>query len=519
MDRSAKDRANTLEEIRRDVSDLTKRAKAIHKNRLDEFPETVTKVVNGVPTVIVGSSDLNRWTAFELLFGGDDSDERPFFNEFSGMRTDRNGNVIDGRYSVHDIVSALNALGMEGQNAKTIREAFAEWALRKRRNPLTERIAAKLPEWDGEERLAGSLMELFECHDTPLNRRMGWYFWTSLYVRCVFGGNNASIIMSLFGAQNCGKSYFTVRLVRELLNNQEALPTPLDLAGGSVQFLRTITGNSVIANIPEMVGFTSGDLNKIKAFVTNSSDTFDFKFEGSQTQNRQWIAVMDGNKYEGMQRDKTGNRRFYPVFCGQLDDEHDKPKWKAEPWQCDMITSQDRRFEEYMWNCLAESAAWIEANGLSEYNRQVGLIAAMVQEFSKGEMSRGRGAVEDSLLATYGIAALTVCRKHVWAGRKDRLGERAIEIKPVDFHQKLQAMSKRDAIPAHVDSFFASLGAEVILGTANRRVYRFAKWTSIDSFNDPETGLMASMGISEGEYIESSSDPVEDDRGERNGGF
>jgi hypothetical protein len=305
MDRSARDRERVLEEIRADIKPLVKRAKAIRRQKLDEFPETVSKVVNGIPTIIVMSSDINRWTAFELLFGGDDSPERPFFNEFSGMRTDRDGQIINAQYSVNELVKAVSELGIQGQNAKTIRESFAEWALEKKRDTLRERIAANLPEWDGEKRIENSMMELFECFDTPLNREIGWYFWTALYVRCIYGGHNAGIVLSLFGAQNCGKSYFAVRIVREILGDPAAFPTPLDLSAGTLQFLRTITGNSIIANIPEMTGFTRADLNKVKAFVTQASDTFDFKFEGSQTKARQWLTVMDGNKYAGLQRERN----------------------------------------------------------------------------------------------------------------------------------------------------------------------------------------------------------------------
>jgi hypothetical protein len=517
MDRSAKDRERILEEIRADIKPLVKRAKAIRKQKLDEFPETTSKVVNGIPTIIVLSSDINRWAAFELLFGGDESPERPFFNEFSGMRTDRDGQIINTQYSVNELVKAVSELGIQGQNAKTIRESFAEWALEKRRNPLTERITAMLPEWDGEKRIENSMMELFECFDTPLNRAIGWYFWTALYVRCVYGGHNAGIVLSLFGAQNCGKSYFAVRIVREILNDQDALPTPLDLSGGTLQFLRTITGNSIIANIPEMTGFTRADLNKVKAFVTQASDTFDFKFEGSQTQKRQWLTVMDGNKYAGMQRDDTGNRRFYPVFCGQLEEDNGTPKWKEEPYQCEMIVDPSRRFEEYMWGCLAEAHAWIEKNGLSKFNQVVGEVAAQVQEFSKSEMARGSGVVEDSLLSTYGLTALFKCQKHVWVGRKDKAGKRAVDIKPVEFHQRILAISKRDAIPSHVDSFFASLGAQVVPGAGGKKTYRFFQYETVEAFNDHTTGLLAKLSSDDGEYEVAVGTTADEDS--RGGGF
>jgi hypothetical protein len=519
--RSSDEAKRRLAEIR-EIPDLVARAKAIRQSGLNEFPEYTEKIVAGKPTTINMSSDRNRWKAFELLFGEDkDSPHRPFYNEFTGYRNDENGETINKQYSIEPLVQAMGELNLLGQNAETVRNAFAEWALSVRRDPLKERLSKLLPEWDGKNRLETSMMDLFECFDTPLNRRMGWYFWTSLYVRVMYGGHNAGIVLSLFGAQNCGKSHFGTRITREIMGDEKMFPTPLDLSGGRIDFLRTITGNSVVAAIPEMTGFTRADLNRVKAFVTNSSDTFDFKFEGSQTMLRRWIILMDGNKYEGLQRDDTGNRRFYPVFCGQLPDKNGKKTWKPAPYQCEMIVSQDRRFEEYMWLCLAEAARWIEENGVAAFDHEVGQVANEVQKFSQNEMDRGSGAVEDSMLATYGVTALLKCQKHLWRGRKENHGRFAVDIKPVEFHQRLLAISKRDAIPSHVDSFFASLGAKSVIGTGARKIYRFYDWSSVEEFEDPHKGILSKIGDAdeEGDYSDAKGEAAEDDKSSANGGF
>jgi len=409
--RTAKEGAARLEEIRSSIDDLVARARAIRQHGLNEFPEYIEKVVNGKPTIINMSTDRNRWKAFVLLFG--EAEQRPFYNEFTRMRTDGLGNEIDNQYQVVDLVEAMGELNLLGQSAETVRKALVEWALLVHRDPLKERIKEKMPEWDGVPRMETSMMDLFECFDTPLNRLFGQYFWLSLYGRAMGMGVQAEIALSLFGAQDCGKSYFTQMICEELVGEikqggtwEKAKQIPLDMGGNIKDFLRAITGQSVIANIPEMTGFGRSDLNKMKAFMAAQSDNFDFKWEGNKTLARRWIVVMDGNEYSGLQRDETGNRRFYPVFCGQVESEESngEPTWKEAPYQCPVVSrNEDGRngFRDTVWQLMAEAAHFFESGGVRAYDKVRGDTSKAVQAFSQEEMANGRGAVEDPVIKTY----------------------------------------------------------------------------------------------------------------------
>ncbi|MFP3733033.1 VapE family protein, partial [Bacillus sp. SIMBA_006] len=89
-----------------------------------------------------------------------------------------------------------------------------EWSLARSWNDLIERVQRKIPAWDGVPRLDTYLVDLFEPTDTPFVRALSRYFWQSLYMRVMQPGCVAPVVLSLFGTQNCGKSWFGTRLTR-----------------------------------------------------------------------------------------------------------------------------------------------------------------------------------------------------------------------------------------------------------------------------------------------------------------
>ena len=152
-----------------------------------------------------------------------------------------------------------------------------------------------------------------------------------------------------------------------------------------------------------MTGFNRGDLNKIKDFITRVGDQMHYKYEGHFMQLRQWVTVMDGNKYEGLQRDETGNRRLYPMFVAQLPDENGQPCWKDE------YSVNFDGFREKIWLLMAECRAWLAANGgMKGYEKFTSTVIRKVQAFSRNEMQNDRGTIRDDGLDTYLDAALSI---------------------------------------------------------------------------------------------------------------
>lgn len=389
-------REDYANEVRQDP-DIASRGKKLLQGNLVTFPDTKFIAASGSYQAL--NCDKNRIAAYEALFGA--GPDRPHINTFSGRLTDWKGEIVDDHYSMVPLLDALHNMGLRMQALDSIRKSFRDWGMMVKVNDLILAVQDRIPEWDGKSRMESKLIKLFGSFDTPLNRDFGIYFWLSLYCRIHHPGCMAPMALSIFGGQDAGKSYFSKMICRVILQDDQASSVQLDMGADKISFLRDITGQSIVANIGEMTGFGRADLNEIKQFMTSTADGMHQKFEGHYQQQRQWIAVMDGNEYKGLQRDETGNRRFYPMFAGQLPDKDGQPHWNID------YRSDFTGFAEDVWQIMAECKKWMDENGgLEGYHKLVDVTSQKVKEFSRGEMERGRGVVADQALDTYLVPAL-----------------------------------------------------------------------------------------------------------------
>ncbi|QBQ72408.1 primase superfamily helicase [Serratia phage MTx] len=397
-------------------SDLVERAKKIALLEGFNFPHIKPgnpKDPTDIGGKAIASSDVNRLHAFDILFAqGSGRVPYPHIDEFSGRMVDHHGRPFGkSDLRVREIIEALDAAGLTNPTAKAVTDSYRDWAREHSGNSLLDYFERSIKEWDGESRLE-CLVELFGCEDNPLNRQVSKYFWLSLYNRIVNPGANVPISLALIGGQDAGKSFFSIQLCWYLMGNRHAAPVPLDFAERNYgNFLRKITGKSIIANVGEMVGFKKADINRIKDFVTQATDEFDFKFEDSITKPRQWITIMDGNSYDGLQRDDTGNRRFYPMFVGQVPDENGQPTWLGKPETSvhhEQFSVDYTGFEEKIWLIMGECRAWMKEHGANGYATMLKQTSNAVSKFSIDEMERARGVIKDEGLEDY-LKAILVC--------------------------------------------------------------------------------------------------------------
>jgi hypothetical protein len=191
-------------------------------------------------------------------------------------------------------------------------------------------------------------------------------------------------------------------------------PVQLDLSVNNYNnFLRDITGASIIANVGEKIGLKRSEMDRVKEFVAKGADDLNFKWEGSIQKQRQWIIVMDGNSYEGIQRDETGNRRFYPMFVGQESDKEGQPSWQQD-YKADF-----KNFENSLWQIMAECRAWMKENDFSGYIKVVDAVSEHVLKFSAKEQKELRGTIRDSFIENNLQEILLGCKwKNITKGGK-----------------------------------------------------------------------------------------------------
>ncbi|QEG09457.1 putative DNA primase [Erwinia phage vB_EamM_TropicalSun] len=399
-----------------DETDIIQRAKKIALLEGFNFPHIKPgnpKDPTDIGGKAIAASDVNRWHAFDVLFAnGSGRVPYPHIDEFSGRMVDHNGRPFGKNdLNIRPILEALDAAGLTNPTAKAVTESYRDWAKGHSGNSLLNYFESKIKDWDGVERLE-CLVDLFKCEDTPLNRQFSKYFWLSLYNRIVNPGSNAPISLALIGGQDAGKSFFSIQLCWYLMGDRGAKPIMLDFSERNYgNFLRKITGKSIVANVGEMTGFKKADINRIKDFVTQSSDEFDFKFEDSIIKPRQWITIMDGNSYDGLQRDDTGNRRFYPMFVGQVPDENGQPTWYRKPDTSvahEQFSVDYTGFEEKIWNIMGECRAWMDEHGHNGYATMIKQTSNAVSQFSIEEMERARGVIKDEGLEDF-LKAILIC--------------------------------------------------------------------------------------------------------------
>ncbi len=475
---TAQEKAQRAASARR-VADIVARAKALEMEI--QFKD-VKKVRMGDMYIPVAQlTDQNKMILLREMFDGVPARERPHRNLFLGRLVDHEGQVIDDNYAVDKWIETFAAGGLKGMSAKATREIIREWALKREFdcNDLIEGFVAKIPEWDRSERMAASLIDLFKCDDTKLNREFAEYFWLSLYSRVMYPGSQAPIVMCLIGTQNCGKSYFGKRLARIITGDKNVDSVQLNLDGDKVDFLRSITGFSVIASVGEMAGLARGDLNKIKDFVTRTQDQMHYKYEGTFNQLRQWITIMDANSYDGLQRDFTGNRRFYPVFCAQLPDRDGQRHWSEDFNAGPRIHSDE--FEAEVWQIMAECAEWFEREGVEGYNRLVKRVADQVYAFNAVERAANRGTVHDPDVDTFLVDAILGAEKRVLQ-KRDGSGEKGVAIRQADLILSFKSVSRvNNPNQRHIATAMRALNAEE-QKTQNRLSYYFSGYESIEDF-------------------------------------
>lgn len=379
--------------------DLVKRARKLVAAQLIDWPH-MKRVGDGME-VPNPRSDANRFTFLEAIFDNCSGKvPHPYFDLFSAQALDHEGNLITERSSHAAIMTrAMDAAGLKMQGFNQVDESYRRLANSVTRNSLLDHFNRKCVEFDGASRLDDWLIKFFRLKNSELNRRVSRYFWLSVYNRVTNPGSHAPISIALIGAQDVGKSYFSVRLCRALMGMENAAPTALNLSDierNLNDWLRRITGHSVIANIGELRGYKKTDIETFKEFTTRTVDNLNQKWGSPIDVPRQWVIIADANSYDGFNRDETGNRRFYPFFVNQGEDVDGQPWWptsEEDPWRADF-----EGFDEAVWNIMAECRFEMQRMGQKGYVEFVGEVTREIAAFSHSELQAGRGTIKDETM-------------------------------------------------------------------------------------------------------------------------
>lgn len=208
--------------------------------------------------------------------------------DYSGVR-----NYVERVYgicSAHKIEDSL-ALEIEKNSVHPIREYLNEL------------------EWDGEERLAQTLQAYFGAADSEFTSEAFKKKMCAAVARILDPGCKFDYMAVLVGAQGIQKSSFLSILGRGWFSDSFS-------TFQGKEALEQLQGAWII-EVAELSAFRKSEVETVKHFVAKQKDDYRPAYaRSSETFKRQCVFWGTTNQLEFL-KDPTGNRRFWPILCGQ----------------------------------------------------------------------------------------------------------------------------------------------------------------------------------------------------------
>ncbi|MBG5918911.1 VapE domain-containing protein [Providencia stuartii] len=162
-------------------------------------------------------------------------------------------------------------------------------------------------EWDGVRRVETFYHTHFGAENTPYTRAVSLYMWTAMAGRVLVPGIKADMVPILIGAQGCGKSTGVAALCPD-----PTFFTEISFAEKDDDLARKMRGR-LVAEIGELRGLNTKELESIKAFVTRTHENWIPKFKEFATQFPRRSLIIGTTNEDEFLADRTGNRRWLPV--------------------------------------------------------------------------------------------------------------------------------------------------------------------------------------------------------------
>lgn len=167
--------------------------------------------------------------------------------------------------------------------------------------------------WDGKPRVESFLATYFGVEDTIYSRAVSRYLWTAMAGRVLKPGVKTDMVPILVGEQGAGKSSAVAAMVPD-----QQFFCEVSFSEKEDDLSRKMRGR-LLAEIGELRGLHTKELEAIKAFITRTHENWIPKYREFATQfPRRLVFIGTTNKDEFL-ADETGNRRWLPVKVGAVD--------------------------------------------------------------------------------------------------------------------------------------------------------------------------------------------------------
>ena len=210
------------------------------------------------------------------------------------------------------LIAYLQEQGLPVRSKAVVADCVSLAAKDARVHPVREYLH-KL-EWDGEPRLDSWLVVYLKASgNVEYLGLIGRCWMTSAIARVMAPGAQVDTVMVLEGRQGCGKSS-TARILAvkpawyaDSIGDVRNKDSAIQLSG------------KWIIEIGELAAIRRAEIEAVKTYLSRTADVFRPPYERrAVTVPRQTVFLGSTNEHEYL-RDRTGNRRYWPIRCGYVD--------------------------------------------------------------------------------------------------------------------------------------------------------------------------------------------------------
>ena len=239
-----------------------------------------------------------------------------------------------------------------------LRDAFNVFLDKRTYNPVKEIIEAT--KWDGVDRISNALVKWMGVEDNEYTREVSRLIFAGGINRLYHPGCKFDEMAVLIGGQGAGKSTFV-----RFLAIEDRFFSELTTMEGK-EGIEAIDG-SWIVEVSELLALTRAKERELaKAYISRQTDKFRPSY-GEFVEERDRTCIFIGtSNYDQFITDKTGGRRFYPVYCKSSGRD---------------LNSRKDECRAYILQCWAEALAKIDTDFMDPYAKSE--VMALIKEAQK----------------------------------------------------------------------------------------------------------------------------------------
>lgn len=180
-------------------------------------------------------------------------------------------------------------------------------------NPIKTMLEACLENWDGNKHVENLLPSMLGAEKTEYNTAVMRLIMLGAVSRVYHPGCKFDYMMVLVSTQGIGKSTFL-----RLLSLNDAWFNDNFSTLDSDKAIEKLRGMWIVELAELQATKRTKDVETIKAFITSRVDTYRAPYNRRTEQRKRMCILCGTSNPTDFLTDRTGNRRFLPVTCGEL---------------------------------------------------------------------------------------------------------------------------------------------------------------------------------------------------------